>query len=1014
MSLRKVFISLLGLGALYLFLNWFNIAVAQQEAVWTDEFISYNSRWDWNYNAGTGYKRLATIDEVSVVEIGITKQSSSSSYSDCSLHERGWPYTHGGVEARLRLTDDNGINQPGQGSRGWGFWNNEDPSNVDAAWFFSLSPESDASVAGFQAMVIRDSTIVFQKFLTEIDMREWHTYRVELSDTGTRFFVDDIEVAFTSQRPDEPQRIEIWIDNYIVQRVNNRLQPTGYLNVEQDQRVYIDWIRYYDHTNQPPALDPIGDREVNQNELLTFTVTATDPDGDSLTFAVSNLPSGATFDPTIQQFTWTPAYDQVGVYPNVLFTVTDDGNPPLTDSDTITITVGDVNDPPTAVDDSAYTQENTTIEIDVLSNDYDTDGTLDPTSVSITAGPSKGSISVNYMNDTITYIPNLNYRGFDSFSYTVADDEGAISNEAAVTISVEGELIEFAETGVISGVNNLDWKTVGLDRTFDSMVVVCTPNYDSATAPLVVRVRNAAGNSFEVRVDRADGLTDEVAGIDVHYMVVEEGVYIEAIHGIKMEAGKFTSTVTDSNSSWVGEELAYNNSYNNPVVLGQVTTYNDPGFSVFWSRGRWRSNPPSTPAFWVGKHVGEDYDTTRENEIIGYIVIEAGSGTIGTTRYLAGLGADTVGGVGNSPPYRYSFGVLPSVSTAIISQAAMDGNDGSWAVLYGSNPVTNTTLNLAIDEDQLGDSERSHTTEQVAYIVFGPARGNMPPVAQDQSVNIYEDTSVDITLTASDADEDFLTYSVVTSPSNGSLSGTAPNLTYTPNSDYNAPDSFTFIANDGLVDSNVATVSITVTGVNDAPVAYNDAYSFQGEDSFTIIAPGVLGNDSDVDGDTLTAMMAVEPSHGTLQLNANGSFIYMPYPEFTGTDSFTYTANDGKANSNAAMVTITVESSFPSNKVMYLSSIEVTKQSWWFLRYGRARVQIVDADGSPVEGVTIEGEWSGGATDTDHFTTGSDGWGATYSNWSWADARFTFCVKGVSKEGEYVPDPSVFTCGNTN
>ena len=229
----------------YLFINWFNTSTAE-EAVWSDEFTYMDSRWDWNYNSGTGYKQLTTIDGVSVVEIGITGQSSSSSYSDCSLHETSYQHTYGIFEARLRCTDDNGFNQSGHGTRGWGFWNFNDPTKADAAWFWSASPESDTSVVGFQVMVIRDSTIVFQKSLPGIDMREWHIYRVELLCTGTRFLVDGNEVATTSQCPDKLQRIEMWIDNYCIQVIDNQLQPAGYLNVQNDQMMYIDWVKYYD------------------------------------------------------------------------------------------------------------------------------------------------------------------------------------------------------------------------------------------------------------------------------------------------------------------------------------------------------------------------------------------------------------------------------------------------------------------------------------------------------------------------------------------------------------------------------------------------------------------------------------------------------------------------------------------------------------------------------------------------------------------------------------------------
>jgi len=113
-------------------------------------------------------------------------------------------------------------------------------------------------------------------------------------------------------------------------------------------------------------------------------------------------------------------------------------------------------------------------------------------------------------------------------------------------------------------------------------------------------------------------------------------------------------------------------------------------------------------------------------------------------------------------------------------------------------------------------------------------------------------------------------------------------------------------ANDSTVDSNVATVSITVTPVNDAPVAVDDAYTVAEKETLTISAPGVLENDSDVDGDTLSAILVDDVTSGTLTLNADGSFVYTPNDYFNGTDSFTYKAKDAVLESELAVVTITV------------------------------------------------------------------------------------------------------------
>src|SRR5439155_5426721 len=131
-------------------------------------------------------------------------------------------------------------------------------------------------------------------------------------------------------------------------------------------------------------------------------------------------------------------------------------------------------------------------------------------------------------------------------------------------------------------------------------------------------------------------------------------------------------------------------------------------------------------------------------------------------------------------------------------------------------------------------------------------------------------------------------------------------FTYTPAANYNGPDSFTYKANAGALDSNVATVSLTVTAVNDAPAAASDGYNTAEDTPLSISAPGVLGNDGDVEGDSLSAVLVSGPAHGTLTLHADGSFAYTPNANYNGSDSFTYKANDGSLDSNVATVTLTL------------------------------------------------------------------------------------------------------------
>jgi hypothetical protein len=313
-------------------------------------------------------------------------------------------------------------------------------------------------------------------------------------------------------------------------------------------------------------------------------------------------------------------------------------------------------------------------------------------------------------------------------SEIAASEDGIHSQTASLTVTpappLAGPQIEIGRVWA----STERWETVYLEQDYGvDMVVVCTPNYDEEDPsgffenPVVVRVQTYGpmGDQFEVRLAPAVAASIEPREAWVHWVVVKRDVYTVAEHGVKMEAAKFSSSVTDHAGSWVAQPREYQQTYDQPVVLGQVMTSNGALWSTFWCRSEWSAKTPPNGTIKVGKHSGEDR-RARTNEMVGYIVIEAGSGTIDGIPYVADLGPDTVKGVEGNPPYTYGLSnVSFTPSTAIATQAAMDGGNGGWAILYGEPPVTNTALNLAIEEDWYLDSERKHTHEQVGYIVFG-------------------------------------------------------------------------------------------------------------------------------------------------------------------------------------------------------------------------------------------------------------------------------------------------------
>ena len=164
---------------------------------------------------------------------------------------------------------------------------------------------------------------------------------------------------------------------------------------------------------------------------------------------------------------------------------------------------------------------------------------------------------------------------------------------------------------------------------------------------------------------------------------------------------------------------------------------------------------------------------------------------------------------------------------------------------------------------------------------------NQPPISTDQSIALNEDQDGEIELSASDADGDVLSYQILDQPSNGTLSGQAPNLIYTPNSNFFGSDSFTFKANDGESDSGVSTVILNVQAVNDVAVA-TDLTLVTLEDT----SLNVTLSATDIDEDSLAYSIVSQPLSGEIT-GAVSDLIYTPNQNFNGSDSFTYLANDG-------------------------------------------------------------------------------------------------------------------------
>jgi type VI protein secretion system component Hcp/Ca2+-binding RTX toxin-like protein len=270
---------------------------------------------------------------------------------------------------------------------------------------------------------------------------------------------------------------------------------------------------------------------------------------------------------------------------------------------------------------------------------------------------------------------------------------------------------------------------------------------------------------------------------------------------------------------------------------------------------------------------------------------------LATGELVTGVRIEGVTG-GATPAKVYDL-TLADVAVTKVADSESDGYSLSLdyakiaLVTMGIDATGQPTTNGAFGFDAVNNTEIAPFT-----LALNPGHD---PAANAQSISTDEDTAAAVTLSGSDADGDSLLFTVTSGPAHGTLSGSGANLTYTPDANYNGPDSFTYVANDGWTDSAAASVSLTVKAVNDAPAANAQSISTD-EDT----AKAVTLSGSDVEGDSLTYRVVNGPAHGTLS-GSGANLTYTPLANYNGPDSFTYVANDGAVDSAAASVSLTVQ-----------------------------------------------------------------------------------------------------------
>ncbi|MFN5422434.1 MAG: Ig-like domain-containing protein, partial [bacterium] len=670
----------------------------------------------------------------------------------------------------------------------------------------------------------------------------------------------------------------------------------------------VDSLGGSDTANLGITVSPVNDAPVATDNVVSATedtpvsgnvlTNDTDADGNTLTvsqFTINgvNYPAGTTASiPGVGtiivnadgSFTLTPALDYTGNVPDIIYTVVD-GNGG-SDTGLLDITVAAVNDAPLATNDIVVTPEDVPATGNVLTNDADLEGntltvtefTIAGVSGTFTAGqtatiPGVGTVVVN-ADGTFTFTPDLNYTGtVPLITYTISD--GNSTDTATLSLFVDPVNDE--------PIANNDTNTINEDNPATGNILTNDTDTDTPLANLVV-----TEISFTI------GGTTYTYPAGTTVTIPNVGLIIVNTNG--------TYTFTP-NANWNGTVpvITYTVSdgeggVDTGALVITVTAVND---SVIAVNDDNKVTPEDTPI--TGNVLTNDTDPEGSPITVTQFTIAGVTGT-----FTAGQTA-----------------TIPGVGTIVIN------SDGSYTFTPVANYNGAVPLISYTAQDSYGGSDNANLGITVSPV-------NDAPVAIDDTVSANEDTPATGNVLTNDTDADGnalsvsqfeingVTYSAGTTvsiPEVGTIIVNANgSYTFTPVSGYNgtAP-TINYTVTDGQGGSDAGALAITVTAVNDAPLAVNDNVSSP-ED--TPITGNVISNDSDPDGNALTitqftiagvsgtftaGQTATIPNVGTIVVNADGTFTFTPVANYNGTvPVITYTVSDGNGGTETADLGLTV------------------------------------------------------------------------------------------------------------
>ena len=568
-------------------------------------------------------------------------------------------------------------------------------------------------------------------------------------------------------------------------------------------------------------------------------------------------------------YTFTPAPNYNGSVPTVGYTVSDGS---LTSASTLTLSVTAVNDAPVAVADLASTPVNTPVTLAVLANDSDPDGDALSVTGAVLSTPSQGSVTVN-PDGTLSFTPASNVTGLVVITYTVSDLNGG-TRTATVTVNVDPNTPP-------AGADN--------SRTLseDGSVVVNLADFgfsdiDAGQSLANVRIDTlpAAGTLLLNGVSVLAGALISAADVAASKLM-----FVPLANGNGAPYATFSFSVQDNGG-------AFDTTPN--TLRFDVTPVNDAPLALPDSA----TTPEDTPV--SGNLLSNDSDIDGDTLSVTQFVVNGITFAAGTLSTLPGVGSLLV-----NPDGSYTFTPLANYSGAVpvVTYTVSDGAVTSTATLTLSIMAVNDAPVAAPDVRTLLEDT--------------PAVGNV----------LGNDVDVDgsaLTLTqfsVAGVPGSFTAGQTASIPGVGSLLMLADgSYSFTPAPNYaGAVPLISYTATDGALISS-STLSLSITPVNDAPVAADDLASTAINAPISI---AVLANDHDPDGDTLIVSNPVlgNPLQGSVSVDANGALVFTPAANFSGPVSITYTVTDPSGLTDTATVTVNVGTNNPPTGADHLATL---------------------------------------------------------------------------------------------